>query len=174
MLKKLLTGAALSLWCLASPALALDSERFYSFKHWYVNVVTFDDGTLTCEASVSAKDVSFSLWSYADGTLQLQFYLENEWFGEEGYTKDIEVQIDRRSPWDLTNAEFRQNSIFFTLPASNQSAVNNFISEVSRGNRLYLNNQYGEEKAWYSLAGSSATIKQLRECQKLISRSGKW
>lgn len=170
----LLGFAFAALAFISSPAFAIESERLYSYKHWYVDVVTFDDGTLACEASVQGSDVSFSIWTYPDKSVELQFYLVGENFGSDATYRDISVRIDRRSPWDLSDAKFYKSSIFFTLPSDNWKVALRFLNEVKRGNKLYLFNRHGSEKAWYSLAGSSATMSKLSQCQDLIGQNGGW
>lgn len=117
-------------------------------------------------AEVNAPGESFSIWTFPDGAVQLQFY-STAWSFGEGDTADLEVQIDRRSPWKLTAAELYQNSVLFTLP-DDQAGVN-FIVEVARGNRLYLRSADGSDVQNYSLAGSRASIDALVECGDVIA-----
>jgi hypothetical protein len=51
------------------------------------------------------------------------------------------VQIDKRAPWNLTNAELYQNSVLFNLPDSDAGIE--FIIEVAQGNRLFLRSDDG-------------------------------
>ena len=44
----------------------------------------------------------------------------------------------------------------------------NFITEVARGNRLYLRDADGSDVQNYSLAGSSASIGALVDCGDVI------
>ena len=76
------------------------------------------------------------------------------------------LQIDRRAPWSLTGAELYQNSVLFYLPDS-QAGIN-FITEVARGNRLYLRDDSGSDVQNYSLSGSSASIGALVDCGDVI------
>lgn len=146
---------------------AQQSEVLFSHKHWQVEVVGWDDGSLGCVAQVSAPGESFSLWTFPDDSVQLQFY-STAWQFEEGTTADLEVQIDRRSPWSLTAAELYQNSVLFNLPDSKAGV--NFITEVARGSRLYLRSADGSDVQDYSLAGSSASIQALIECGGVIQK----
>ncbi len=155
-------------------AFAIDTERLLNYKHWYVQVVAFDDGSLACEATVQGDTESFSIWTYPDQTVELQFYLESKWFGEDESYNDIEVEIDRRGAWELTDAVFYKNSIFFTLPSDNWDAAMDLVGEVARGNRLYLRNNVGADQAWFSLSGSSRSIGVLADCQDLLGQSGGW
>lgn len=147
-------------------AAAQQSEVLFSHKHWQVEVVGWDDGSVGCVAQVSAPGESFSLWTFPDGSVQLQFY-STAWDFGEGDTADLEVQIDRRSPWNLTGAELYQNSVLFTLP-DDQAGIN-FIVEVAQGNRLYLRSADGSDVQNYSLAGSRASIDALVECGEVIT-----
>ena len=151
----------------AGSAVAQTSEVLFSHKHWQVEIVGWDDGSVGCVGQVSAPGESFSIWTFPDGAVQLQFY-SSAWEFGEGDTADLEVQIDRRSPWNLTGAELYQNSVLFYLP-DDQAGVN-FIVEVARGNRLYLRAADGSDVQNYSLAGSRASIDALIECGNAIGR----
>ncbi|MCX7288543.1 MAG: hypothetical protein NTW20_13575 [Rhodobacterales bacterium] len=146
---------------------AQSSEVLFSHKHWQVEIVGWDDGSVGCVAQVSAPGESFSIWTYPDGAVQLQFYSTAWQFGE-GDTADLEVQIDSRAPWNLTAAELYQNSVLFNLPDSDAGV--NFIVEVARGNRLFLRAADGADVQNYSLAGSRASIDALVECGNTIGR----
>lgn len=151
----------------SSGAVAQQSEVLFSHKHWQVSVVGWDDGSIGCVAEVTAPGESFSIWTFPDGAVQLQFY-SSAWEFGEGQTADLGVQIDRRAPWSLTGAELYQNSVLFYLP-DDQAGVN-FITEVARGNRLYLRDDDGSDVQNYSLAGSSASIGALVECGDVITQ----
>ena len=144
---------------------AQQSEVLFSHKHWQVEIVGWDDGSVGCVAQVSAPGESFSLWTFPDGAGQLQFY-STAWSFGEGQTADLQVQIDRRAPWNLTGAELYQNSVLFYLP-DDQAGVN-FIVEVAQGSRLYLRSADGSDVQNYSLAGSRASIDALIDCGDVI------
>jgi hypothetical protein len=152
----------------AGSAGAQQSEVLFSHKHWQVEIVGWDDGSVGCVAQVSAPGESFSIWTFPDGAVQLQFYSTAWQFGE-GDTADLQVQIDRRAPWNLTGAELYQNSVLFYLPDSNSGV--DFIVEVARGNRLYLRSADGSDVQNYSLSGSRASIDALVECGNAIGRA---
>jgi hypothetical protein len=152
---------------LAGSANAQTSETLFSHKHWEVQVVGWDDGSVGCVAQVSAPGETFSIWTYPDGAVQLQFY-STAWDFGEGDTADLEVQVDRRSPWSLTSAELYKNSVLFYLPQGDSGV--NFIVEVARGTRLYLRSADGSDVQNYSLAGSRASIDALVECGEAIGR----
>lgn len=146
---------------------AQESEILFSHKHWQVSIVGWDDGSVGCVAEVKAPGESFSIWTFADGAVQLQFY-STAWEFGEGQTADLGVQVDRRAPWSLTGAELYQNSVLFFLP-DDQAGVN-FITEVARGNRLFLRDADGADVQDYSLAGSSASIGALIDCGDVITK----
>ena len=148
-------------------ASAQESELLFSHKHWEVSIVGWDDGSVGCVAEVKAPGESFSIWTFPDGAVQLQFYSTAWAFGED-QTADLGVQIDRRAPWSLTGAELFKNSVLFYLPDSD--AGGNFVGEVARGNRLYLRADDGSDVQNYSLSGSSASIAALVECSSAISK----
>jgi hypothetical protein len=131
-----------------------------------VSGVAWDDGSIGCVAEVSAPGESFSIWTLQDGAVSLQFY-STAWTFTDGDTADLVVQIDRRAPWNLNGAELSQNSVYFNIPGSDDGI--NFISEIARGNRLYLRSADGSDVQDYSLSGSSASINALLECGKYIS-----
>jgi hypothetical protein len=148
-------------------ASAQQSEVLFSHKHWQVSIVGWDDGSVGCVAEVTAPGESFSVWTFPDGAVQLQFY-STAWEFGQGQTADLGVQIDRRAPWSLTGAELYQNSVLFYLPDSQQGVQ--FITEVARGNRLYLRDADGVDVQNYSLAGSSASISALVDCGDVITK----
>lgn len=165
--RMLLAAAALAVT--GASAEAQQSEVLFQHKHWQVEIVGWDDGSVGCVAQVSAPGESFSIWTFPDGAVQLQFYSTAWQFGE-GDRADLQVQIDRRAPWNLTNAELYKNSVLFYLP--DDKAGVDFIVEVARGNRLYLRAANGNDVQNYSLAGSRASIDALIECGNVISRPG--
>ena len=151
---------------LAAPALADPvSTTLFTHKHWEVEAVQYDDGSVSCLAEVDAGTDSFTLWINSDQSVRLQFYSTSWEFGE-GDTADLQVRIDRRSPWTLTGAELYKNSILFDLPDSDASV--NFLVEVAEGQRAYLMTATGEGVMDYSLAGSRASMDALIECGNAI------
>lgn len=165
--RMLLAAAALAVT--GASAGAQQSEVLFKHKHWQVEIVGWDDGSVGCVAQVSSPGESFSIWTFPDGAVQLQFYSTAWQFGE-GDRADLQVQIDRRAPWNLTNAELYKNSVLFFLP--DDKAGVDFIVEVARGNRLYLRAANGKDVQNYSLAGSRASIDALIECGNVITRPG--
>ena len=165
-MKMVLAGglAALMLSPLAARAEA-QSEVVFSHKHWTVEAVAFDDGSFGCVAQVSAPGDSFSLWVLQDQTVKLQFY-SDDWQFDEG-AADLMIQIDRRSPWTLNDADLYENSVLFTL--GDDDAAYGFIKEIARGSRLYLMDDGGDGVKDYSLAGSSASISALAECGDVLA-----
>jgi len=161
--------AAVLIAALAGPALAeTTSVTVFQHRAWQVMSVNFDDGTTSCVAQVSDETDSFSLWADPSRRVRLQFYSQYWDFGE-GETADLEVQIDRRTPWTLTNAELYLQSVLFSLPDSRVAV--DFVNEVRRGSALYLRNDAGEDVQSYSLAGSSASIGALIDCVNALGRS---
>jgi len=147
------------------------SEKVYSYKHWEVEIVAFDDGGFACVAEVDAVTESFSIWTYQDNTARLQFYSTAWDFGETGETANLSVQIDRRTPWTLNNADLYKNSVLFDLPDSDDGV--RFLVEVARGNVMYLRSETGEHVQSYSLAGSRASMDALIECGEVITGASK-
>ncbi len=149
-----------------TPAFAQQTDVLYQHKSWMVEGVTFDDGSYACLAEVSEPGESFSIWTFPDQTIRLQFF-SDEWDFGESDTANLEVEVDRRSPWTLTGANLTQNSVLFDLPDADESV--NFVIEVAKGSTLYLRTESGEEIRSYSLAGSSASIQYLVDCGNAIS-----
>jgi hypothetical protein len=164
-----LLGLSIVAGLLSAPALANEVERLYAHKAWVVEGVTFDDGSIACLAEVSDPGESFTIWTFPDNSIRLQFYSEDWDFGE-GDTADLEVEVDNRSPWTLTGANLTQNSVLFDLPDLDESV--NFIVEVAAGRTLYLRSDDGSDIRSYSLAGSSASISYLVDCGNAISDDG--
>ena len=153
-----LTGAG-------APVLAeTTTETLFQHKHWEVELVSYDDGTSACLAEVDAGTDSFTLWTYGDSSVRLQFYSVEWAFGDTGDTADLSVEIDGRGAWSLTDADLFENSVLFNLPDSDQSV--DFILEVANGNTLHLRSDTGEGVMDYSLAGSSASIGALIDCNE--------
>ncbi len=146
------------------------SQSLYSHKNWEVEFVTFDDGTVACLAEVDATTDSFTIWTYPDTSVRLQFYSTSWDFGDTGETADLQVQVDRRGPWNLNAAELYLNSVLFTLP-DNDTAVD-FLLEIAGGNRLYLRSDTGEDVIDYSLAGSHASMSAMIDCGNAIAGDG--
>lgn len=162
--------ASILLAALASAAVARSTSKvLYRYKYWMVEYVKWDDGTFACVAELDDPNDSISIWTYPDKTIRLQFYSTAWSFGDKGDTADLEVQIDRRPKWTLTNADLYKSSVLFDMPDSNKSVT--FLNEVSSGNRLHLRDAGGHEVVWYSLAGSAASMSKLIDCTNVISRS---
>lgn len=174
MFRSKILAASLAVSALMQPfaapiASAQDSEVLFQHKHWKVEVVGWDDGTMGCVAQVGNETDSFSLWTFPDGTVQMQFFSKAWEFGE-GQTGDLQVQIDKRPLWNLTAAELYKNSVLFTLP--DDDAGVDFIVEVAKGNRLFLRSKDGSDVQDYSLSGSKASIDALVECGNAVSGGG--
>lgn len=165
MLNPVVLAGALSLAMLSSTAQAQQSEILFSHKHWQVEVVGFDDGTFGCVAQVSAPGESFSLWLFPNASARLQFYSQDWEF--EGGTANLQIEVDRRGYWALTNAELYMNSVLFDIPGSNDGE--RLLNEIAAGNRLYLRDEGGSGVKDYSLAGSRASMGALAECGSVIS-----
>lgn len=146
---------------------APQSERILTHKNWMVEIVGFDDGTISCVAQVADGKNTFSVWADPWNPVKLQFYSAG-WNFTEGGAADLQVQVDRRAPWSLTNAELYQNSVLFNLPGDD--AATRFLMEVVEGRTLHLGNDSGSHVQSYSLAGSSASINALIECVKVLEQ----
>lgn len=165
MKSRIVAFVALALGGQAWPALADRTDVLYSYKHWQVEGISYDDGTYACLAEVAEPGESFAIWVFPDQTIRLQFYSE-EWDFGESDTADLEVEIDHRSPWSLSGASLLQNSVLFDLPEGDQSV--NFVIEVAEGRTLHLRSSDGTPVKDYSLAGSAASISNLIDCGAAI------
>lgn len=164
--KSVLAGLVLAGGAVPSGA-ETTSQTLFTHKNWEVELVTYDDGSFACLAEVDAGTDSFTLWTYGDSSVRLQFY-STEWdFGDTGDTADLSVEIDRRGAWTLPDAELYQNSVLFNLPDSDESV--SFIVEVANGTTLHLRSDSGEGVKDYSLAGSSASIGALIDCNETLA-----
>ncbi len=157
---------AATLGTAALPAMADRTDVLYQNQSWEVDGETYDDGTYACHAQVSDPGESFGIWIFEDQTIRLQFYSDTWDLGDSG-TVNLKVAMDRRSPWDLTDANLNKHSVLFDLPEGKASV--NFLVEVSVGNTLHLMSETGSSVQNYSLAGSAASIGALIDCGKSIS-----
>lgn len=160
------TGAlalAVAGWVAAAGPLAaqIQSRTVFQQRAWEVQVVRFDDGSVSCVAQVSRPGETFSVWASGSGPVRLQFY-STAWDFGRGDTANLIVQIDRRAPWNLTNAELYLQSVLFNLPDNDTGT--RFVLEVMRGNVLYLRDSRNRGVREYTLAGSSASIQALIDC----------
>jgi hypothetical protein len=160
------TGAvalALAGWItgVAPVAAQIQSRTVFQQRAWEVQVVWFEDGSVFCVAQVSRPGETFSVWASTSGPVKLQFYSTGWDFGT-GDTANLVVQIDRRAPWKLTNAELYLQSVLFNLPDNDTGT--RFVLEVMRGNTLYLRDSRNRPVRQYTLAGSSASIQALIVC----------
>jgi len=158
--------AAILAACITLPAAAYESRVVFQHKNWQVKFVAWDDGSSACTASVGPDNESFSIWTFQDRTLKLQFFSTSWEFGE-GEFADLKVRVDRKAPWDLTDAELYKNSVLFTLPDSDDAV--RFLMEIADGNRLQLSNSDGSPVTEYSLAGSRASMSAMVDCADGIS-----
>jgi hypothetical protein len=155
----------------ALPAFAeVQTETLFTYKNWEVEIVGFDDGSVACLAEVEDPGDSFTIWTYPDQSMQLQFFSDVWDFGE-GETADLEVQVDRRGAWDLTGAELYKQSVLFNLPDSKDGV--RFLVEIAQGSKLHLRSADGDDVMWYSLAGSRASMNALIECGEAITGANK-
>ncbi len=168
---RLLQGVTIGLIAavMSDAAFADRTEILFQRKAWIVEGVTFDDGSYACLAEVSDPGDSFSIWTFPDKSIRLQFYSE-EWDFGDGDTANLEVEVDRRSPWTLTGANLLKNSVLFDLPDLDASV--DFVVEVAKGSTLYLRTEEGSDIKSYSLSGSSSAIQYLVDCGNAISGDG--
>lgn len=157
---------ALGIGAGALPAVADRTDVLYTNKSWQVEGVTFDDDSYACLAEVSDPGESFSIWIFPDQAIRLQFYSEDWDFGDSGKA-DLEVEIDHRSPWSLSDADLTGSSVLFDLPEGKKSV--NFVLEVAKGSTLHLRSADGTPVKDYSLAGSASSISKLLDCGTAIS-----
>lgn len=164
------SGCAVLALCASASFAETSSTMLYSHKHWEVEFVSFDDGSVACLAEVDAVTDSFTLWVYPDTSVRMQFYSTSWDFGDTGDTANLNVQIDNRADWSLNDAELYLNSVLFTLPDSD--AAVDLLLEVAGGNRLYLRTETGEGVMDYSLSGSRASMDALIDCGNQIAGDG--
>ena len=161
-------AVAATMCLLSGPSWADPSSvTLFQHKNWEVEQVTFDDGTTACLAQVDATTDSFTVWVYQDATFKLQFYSQEWDFGDPGSTADLQLRVDRRGPWNLTQAELYKSSVLFTLPDSDTGV--RFLVEVAAGRDLLLATADGEGVKSYSLAGSSASMRAMLDCGNAIT-----
>lgn len=150
----------------ALPAFADRTDVLYQNQSWEVDGESYDDGTYACHAQVSDPGESFGLWIFQDQVIRLQFYSDSWDLGDSG-TVNLQVKMDGRSPWKLTDANLNKHSVLFDMPEGKDSV--DFLVEVAEGSTLHLLSESGDRVQNYSLAGSAASISKLIDCGKAIS-----
>ena len=159
-----LTAAAM----LGSAAFAQsDWETLYERGDWRLDVNMYDDGALSCESyTVGSSEIVFSVFSWQGGNYSFEFY-KDEWkFPSEVTDEDFVIQIDRRPPWDISGSK-QDQTIWVEVANTDRDALN-FLTEVARGQNVYLKNTKGAIIGRFSLRGSSATLAQHRDCAASI------
>lgn len=143
------------------------SKLLSTYGAWTVKAVKYDDGTRSCVADIDNSPKSFAIYAFVDAkiTLRIQFY-DNTWDFGEGTGTNMTVTIDSLGPWNLTNVELYKQSALFYLPDEGSSS--SFLSDVKRGNVLYMNSENGKLAAQYSLTGSAASIGALMDCASAL------
>ncbi|MCU0801835.1 MAG: hypothetical protein MUD11_08665 [Rhodobacteraceae bacterium] len=164
----MLRFATLALATLCSAASAQDSEIVFQRGAWLVEIVRFDDGELACSARVTEREDTFAIWVFQDGYTQLQLYSPDWQFGET--SANLVVQIDRRAEWTLNNAQLTQNSVLFNLTDEDDAV--DLLVEIARGNTFKVRNEQGQAVIDFTLAGSSASMQTLGDCEIALGRVG--
>lgn len=167
---KLFTSIALAAGLVATSALALEWDTLYSRGNWRLDINTHDDGSRSCESrTVNSSGYVFSLYTWDDGDYVIRFSHDDWEFGEEGIDQDFIVEIDRRSPWDISGEKFQSVIQLIVTPPS--SSIERFFREIRAGRTLYLRNDDGVEITRFSLSGTTATLNQHRGCERVILSS---
>ena len=147
--------------CLAPGLAQAEQQTLFQHKNWMVAVNSFDDGSIACQAAVDEGAESFTIWVFQDQSVRLQFY-STDWNFTEGDTADLQVEVDRRGEWSLSNATLTGNSALFDLPDSDKGVK--FLVEVAEGRTAHLRDENGDGVRDYPLAGSKASMQALIEC----------
>ena len=142
-----------------------DQETRFQHRNWMVAVNSFDDGSVACQAAVDEGSESFTIWVFQDQSVRLQFY-SADWDFTEGDTADLQVEVDRRGEWSLSDATLTGNSALFDVPDSDKGV--NFLVEVAEGRTAHLRDSDGADVRDYPLAGSKASMSALIECADAI------
>jgi len=153
----------------AAEALAQSSRTIYTHRAWTVQVVALDNGSINCMAQVRSGGRSFSIWAEPEGRMRLQWFNPSWEFGTD--TADVVAQIDGRPTWNLRAADLYKNSVLFYLPTSDSGV--RFVTEVARGNNIYLYNNRGQLQISFTLAGSMASIRELINCVDGLNSGGR-
>ena len=158
-------GAVMLGACLAPSLAQAEQETLFQDKNWMVAVNSFDDGSVACQAAVDEGSESFTIWVFQDQSVRLQFY-SSDWNFTEGDTADLQVEVDRRGEWSLSDASLTGNSALFDLPDSDKGVK--FLVEVAEGRTAHLRDADGSAVRDYPLAGSKASMSALIECADAI------
>lgn len=149
-----------------APALADPSAKvLMQEKQWDAEILSYDDGTFACLAQVDLADRTFTIWSYPDRAVRLQFYAPGWDFGADHRVR-YEVAVDA-GPARVMTAQAFKNSILFDVPTG-ESWVD-FLYDVTLGRVLYLRDAAGAAAMDYPLAGSGAALAALIQCGAAIA-----
>ena len=149
-----------------APALADPSAKvLMQEKQWDAEILSYDDGTFACLAQVDLADRTFTIWSYPDRAVRLQFYAPGWDFGADHRVR-YEVAVDA-GPARVMTAQAFKNSILFDVPTG-ESWVD-FLYDVTQGRVLYLRDAAGAAAMDYPLAGSGAALAALIQCGAAIA-----
>ncbi|MFC3182619.1 hypothetical protein [Cypionkella sinensis] len=159
-------GAVVLAACMAPGLAQAEQQVLFQHKNWMVAVNSFDDGSVACQAAVDEGAESFTIWVFQDQSIRLQFY-STDWNFTEGDTADLQVEVDRRGEWSLSNATLTGNSALFDLPNSDKAV--NFLVEVAEGRTAHLRDENGDGVRDYPLAGSKASMAALIECADALN-----
>ena len=158
-------AVALLLWG-AAPALADPSSKvLMQEKQWDAEILSYEDGTFACLAQVDLADRTFTIWSYPDRAVRLQFYAPGWDFGADHRVR-YDVAVDA-GPARAMTAQALKNSILFDVPKG-ESWVD-FLFDVTQGRVMYLRDAAGTAVANYPLAGSEAALQALIQCAVAIA-----
>ena len=146
---------------------ALEWDTLYSRGSWRLDLNYHDGGARSCESrTVNSQNMVFSLFTWDDGDYIIRFYNEQWDFGDATLDQDFVVEIDRRGEWDISGTKV--NSIVQIIVTPPSGSLEKFVTEIRRGNTLYLRNDRGLELARFSLSGSTATLNQHEICERRI------
>lgn len=164
---KLFTSIALTAGIIASSAVALEWDTLYSRGNWRLDLNFHDNGSKSCESrTVNSSGYVFSLYTWDDADYVIRFSNEDWDFGDDGIDQDFIVEIDNRSPWDISGEKFDTVIQLVVTPPSD--SIERFFREIRAGRTLYLRSDDGVEITRFSLRGTTATLNQHVKCERRI------
>ena len=148
---------ALALALSASPVLAQESFPLFSQGYWEVYYQTREDGSAACVASVSARDLYFSI-DVSRGEGVVAFFIDmNSDYGD-GQDGKIDVWVDNEDTWVTPARGWKQTVMMVGLDRE-------FVAQVMTGRKLMIDtDRDGFSEVWFSLEGSNAAIRALGDC----------
>jgi hypothetical protein len=167
MIRNMITAAVLTA-TLATQAAAFDTFHISRHGAWEVTLTTNSDGMYCAASTVNAKNETFDVTIYPNGTLRLFLLFDGQ---TETAELDIDVHIKGAPAWELDQMFFTPGGAMFEFGQASNAVK--FVVDLQNGTEVAISlrdqrKRYGH----WSLTGSRAAIDGLFECFRRISGVG--